>query len=240
MLKNWCLLTLVLEKTLETPLDSKEIKPVNLKGDQQWVFTARIDAEAEAPVFWSFDMNRRLTGKAPYAGKDWGQKEKRASEDEMAGWRHQCNEYELGQILGDGEGQGGLECCSPWRAESRTQLGNWTTTAIHSYAFSYFMIFLIGNDHIFKQASTRSYAPGRGDLKIHPRMEKQVWSGGKMQDTFGTQFRWGIWGPWNVVLSEISTQRSTWSSSGLKAIWSCSRHKSDKASQHGAQLSPAK
>ena len=170
----------------------------------------------------------------------WERLRAEGEEDEMAGWRHQCNEYELGQILGDGEGQGGLECCSPWRAESRTQLGNWTTTAIHSYAFSYFMIFLIGNDHIFKQASTRSYAPGRGDLKIHPRMEQQVWSRGKMQDTFETQFRLGIWGPWNVVLSEISTQRSTWSSSGLKAIWSCSRHKSDKASQHGAQLSPAK
>ena len=99
-------------KTPESPLDSKEIKPVNLMGDQPWIFTGRIEAEAEALVFWSSDVNSRLIGKVPDAGKDWGQKEKRASEDEMAGWHHQCNEHELGQTLG--QGQGGLECCGPW------------------------------------------------------------------------------------------------------------------------------
>ena len=78
------------------------------------MFTRRTDAEAEAPVFWSSDANRRLTGKVPDAGKDGGQKEKRASEYEMVGWHHQCNESELGQTPGDGEGQGGLACCSPW------------------------------------------------------------------------------------------------------------------------------
>ena len=107
----------MLEKTLQSPLDSKEIKLVNLKGDQPWLFTGRTDAEAEAEasVFWSLDVNRQLTRKVPDAGKDWGQKEKRASEDEMAGWHHQCN----GQTLGDGEGQGRLVCCSPWgRKES--------------------------------------------------------------------------------------------------------------------------
>ena len=85
MPKNWCLQTVVLEKTPESPLDSKEIKPVNLKGDQPWIFIGRTDAEAEAPVFWSSDANRQLTGKIPDAGKYWGQKEKRVSEDEMAG-----------------------------------------------------------------------------------------------------------------------------------------------------------
>ena len=94
--KNWCLRTVVLEKTLESPLDSKEIKPVNLKGNQPWILFGRTDAEAEAPVFWSPDANSWFIGKVPDAGKDWGQKEKRASEDEMAGWLHQCNGHELG------------------------------------------------------------------------------------------------------------------------------------------------
>ena len=123
--KNWCLRTVVLEKTSESPLDSKEIKPVNLKGDKPWIFTGR--TEAEAPVFWLSDVNRWLIGKAPDAGKDWGQ-EKRVSEDEVAGQHHQCNEHELGQTLGDGEGQGGLMRYSPQVAESWTQLGNWRTT----------------------------------------------------------------------------------------------------------------
>ena len=112
--KNWCFQTLVLEKTPESLLDSKEIKPVNLKVDQPWTFTGRTDAEAEAPVFWFSDVNRELIGKVPDAWKDWGQKEKRASEGEMAGQHHWCNEHELGQTPGDGEGQGGLVYYSPW------------------------------------------------------------------------------------------------------------------------------
>ena len=86
--KNWWLHTVVLEKAPETPLDSREIKPANLKGNQPWIFTGRTDAKAEAPVFWSSDENRQPIGKVPDAGKDWGQEEKRASEDEMAGWHH--------------------------------------------------------------------------------------------------------------------------------------------------------
>ena len=96
MPKNWCFQTVVLEKTPESPLDSKEIKPVNLQGDQPWIFTGRTDAEAEAPVFWSSDAHRWLIGKVPDAWKEWGQKEKRASEDEMAGWHHWCNGHVLG------------------------------------------------------------------------------------------------------------------------------------------------
>ena len=86
----------------------------NLEGDQSWIFTRRTNAEAEALVFWSSDVNRRLIGKVPDAGKDQGQKEKRASEGEIGGWHHQCSDCELGQTLGDGEGQGGLVCCPPW------------------------------------------------------------------------------------------------------------------------------
>ena len=112
--KNWLLWTVVLEKTLESPLDCKEIQPVHPKGNQLWILTGRTDAKAEAPVFWSSDENWQLIGKVPEAGKDRGQKEKRASEDEMAGRHHQCTRHELGQTPGDGDGQGGLVCCSPW------------------------------------------------------------------------------------------------------------------------------
>ena len=109
---NWWLRTVVLEKTPESHLDSKEIKSVNLMGDQSWIFTGRTDAEAETPLFWSFNVNSWLIGKVPGAGKGWGQK--KASENEMAEQHHWCSEHELGQTLGDGEGQGGLAFCSPW------------------------------------------------------------------------------------------------------------------------------
>ena len=123
--KNWCLWTMVLEKTPGIPLDNKEIKPVNLKGDQPWIFTGITDAEA--PVFWTSDVSGQLTGKVPDAGKDWGQNEKRASEDEMAGLHQGFNEHELGQILGDGEGKGGLACWSPWGSQSWLWPNVWTT-----------------------------------------------------------------------------------------------------------------
>ena len=111
---NWGLQTVVLEKTPERLLDSEQIKPVNLKGNQPWIVTGRIDAKAEAPVFWLAAVNSQFTGKVPNAGKDWGQKEKRTSEDETAGWYHWCNGHELGQTWGGGEGQGGLVCFSSW------------------------------------------------------------------------------------------------------------------------------
>ena len=111
----------------KSPLDSKEIKSVNLKADQAWIFTGRTNAEAEAPVFWSCDVNRRLIGKVPDVGKYWGQKEKRASEGEMAEGHHQCNEHEPGQTLGDGKGQGGLACCSPWGCRVRH---SWATEQV--------------------------------------------------------------------------------------------------------------
>ena len=98
----------MLEKTPETPLDGKEIKPGNLKGNQLWLFTGRTDTEAEALVFWSSDMNIRLIGKVPDVGKDQGQKEKRVFKDAMAGWHHQWNEQELGQTPGGDEEQGGV------------------------------------------------------------------------------------------------------------------------------------
>ena len=104
--------TVGLENTLESPLDSKEIKLVNPKGNQPWIFTGRTDAEA--PILWSSDAKSRLIGKDPDAGKDWGQEEKGATEDEMVEWHHQLNGHGFEQTLRDGEGQGSLSCCSPW------------------------------------------------------------------------------------------------------------------------------
>ena len=103
---------LVLEKTVESPLDSK-IKTVNPKGNQLWIFTGRTDAEAEAPLLWPPDAKSWLTRKGPGAGKDWQQEEKGTTEDEMVGWRHWLNGHEFEQAPGDSEGQGSLLCCSP-------------------------------------------------------------------------------------------------------------------------------
>ena len=104
----------MLEKTLESPLDCKEIQPVYPKGDQSWVFIGRTDAEAETPVFWPPDEKSRLTGKDPDAGKDGRWEEKRTTEDDMVGWHHRLDGHESEQTLGVGDGQGGLACCSPW------------------------------------------------------------------------------------------------------------------------------
>ena len=126
--KNWHLQTVVLEKASESPLDSKEIKLINLNANQLWILDGRADAEAEAPVFWSSDMNSQLIGKVPDTGRDWGRRRiKKVSEGEMAGWHHWHNGRERGQTLGDGEGQEGLTHCSPWgHKESKTtgQLNN--------------------------------------------------------------------------------------------------------------------
>ena len=110
--KNWCFWTVVLEKTLGSPLGCKEIKPTNPKENQPWIVFGRTNGEAL--ILWSPDANSQLIGKVLDAGKNWRQKEKRVSEDEMAGWHHRCKEHEPGQTPGDGEGQGGLVCCSSW------------------------------------------------------------------------------------------------------------------------------
>ena len=103
----------VLEKTLESPLDSKEIKPINPKGNQPWILIGRTDAKAEAPIFWPPDVKIWLVGKDSDAGKDWRQK-KRAAEDETFGWYHGFKGCKSEKTLGDSEGQGSLECSSPW------------------------------------------------------------------------------------------------------------------------------
>ena len=145
-LKNWCFWTVVLEMTLESPLDRKEIKLVNPKGNQPWIVTGTIDTEAEAPILQSPDEKSWLTGIDPDAGKDWGQEEKGATENEMVGWHHQLNGHEFEQTPGDSEGQDSLACCSPWshkELDTTEQLKNnkckckaiprWTWTEYRNY-----------------------------------------------------------------------------------------------------------
>ena len=126
-LKNWCFWTVVLEKTLESPLDCKEIQPVHPKGNQCWIFIGRINAEAETPILWPPDAKNGLTGKDPDAGKDWRQEEKGMTEDEMVGWHHWLNWHEFEQALRVGDGQGSL-VWSPWghKESDTTERLNWT------------------------------------------------------------------------------------------------------------------
>ena len=113
VLKNWCFWTVVLEKTLESTLDCKEIRPDNPKGNQHCIFIGRIDAQAEAPILWPPDVKSWLIIKDPDARKNW-RKEKGTTEDEMVGWYHRLNGHEFEQTPGDSEGQGSLVCCNSW------------------------------------------------------------------------------------------------------------------------------
>ena len=130
VLKNWCFWTVVLEKTLESPLDSKEIKPVHPKGNQYWIIIGKTDAEAKTPILWPPDAKSQLIRKDPDAGKDWRQEKKGTTEDEMVGWHHWFSGHEfdkLWEMVKDRE---------TWRAtvhevtKSQTQLSNWTTTTL--------------------------------------------------------------------------------------------------------------
>ena len=125
--KNWYFWTVVLEKTLQSPLACKEIQPVHPKGDQSWVFIGRTDVEAETPILWPPDVKSWLIWKDPDTWKDWGQ-EKGKTEDEMVGWHHQLNGHEFGWTPGVGDGQGGLVCCSTCghKESDLTEQLNWT------------------------------------------------------------------------------------------------------------------
>ena len=126
--KNWCFRTVVLEKTLESPLDCKEIQPVHSEGDQSWVFFGRTDAKAETPVLWPPHAKSWLIGKDSDAGRDWGQEEKGTTEDKMVGWHHILDGHELVWTLGVGDGQGSLACCNSWghKESDMTEWLNWT------------------------------------------------------------------------------------------------------------------
>ena len=128
VLKNWCFWTVVLEKTLESPLDCKEIQPVHPRRDQSWVFIGRTDIETETPILWSPDLKSWLFGKDPAAGKDWGREEKRTMADEMAGWHCRLGGHDFGWTPGVGDGQKSLVCGGSWghKELDMTEWLNWT------------------------------------------------------------------------------------------------------------------
>ena len=161
--KNSCFWTVVLEKTLESPLDSKEIQPVHPKGDQSWVFIGRTDAEAETPIFWPPDAKSWHIWKDPDSGKDWGQEEKEMTEDEMVEWHHQLDGHGFGWTPGVGDGQGGLVCHGSWscKESDATERLNWTemdfTESIYlfSQVFSGISrVFLIYNIKLFANSDS--------------------------------------------------------------------------------------
>ena len=136
-LKNWCFWAVVLEKTLESPLDCKDIQLVNPKENQPWIFIGRTDAEAETLILWPPNAKNRLIGKDPDAGKDWGQEEKGSTEDEMVGWYHRVDGHEFEQALGVIDGQGSLACCSPCgcKEPDTTEQLNWLTDHVNTSYF---------------------------------------------------------------------------------------------------------
>ena len=164
--KNWCFWTMVLEKTLASPLDYKEIQPVYPKGDQSWVFIGRTYAEAETPILWPPHVKCWLTGKDPDAGRDWGQEEKGTTEDEMAGWHHWLNEHESEWTPGVGDGQGGLAYCDTCgRKESdTTEWLNWTELVVQWLKF---WVPNAGGLGSIPGQVTRSHTPQLNDPMCH-------------------------------------------------------------------------
>ena len=140
--KNWCFCTVVLKKTLESPLGCKEIQPVHFKGDQSWVFIGGNDAKAETPILWPPHAKSWLIGKDPDVGRDWGQEEKGMTEDEMAGWHRRLDGCEFGWTLGVGDGQGGLMCCDSWdyKESDTTEWLNWTDPYFGEQLFDTFRL----------------------------------------------------------------------------------------------------
>ena len=141
--KNWCFWTVVLEKTLESPLDCKDIQPAHLRGDQSWVFIGRTDAEAETPIFWPPNVKSWLIWKNLDVGKDWRQEEKGTTEDEMVGWQHQLIRHGFGWTLVVGDGQGGLVCCGSWGCKE-----SYTTEQRNRTEMKIFLITLLNQTHL--------------------------------------------------------------------------------------------
>jgi len=152
--KNLCFWTVVLEKTLESLLDCKEIKPVNPKGNQSWIFIGRTGAEVEAPILWPPDVKNWLTGKDPDAGKDWRLEEKATTGDKMVGWHHRLHWHESKQAPGVGNGQGGPACFSLWghKESDTTEWLNWTLLKDETllYYYCHYIHFVDGKTEAWK------------------------------------------------------------------------------------------
>ena len=169
--KNWCFWNMVLEKTLESPLDCKEIQPVNPKGNLSWILIGRTDAEAEAPILWSPDMKNWLTGKDHDTGKDWRQEEKGMTEDEMVGWHHWLDGHEFEQAPALGDEQGGLVCCSPWGCKELDMIErlNWTEFWLQA---SYRMLGACGQG---SQLGGVWVHPGRKRWRVSGWEQRRLW-----------------------------------------------------------------
>ena len=155
--KNWRFWTVVLEKTLESPLDCKEIHPVHSEGDQPWDFFGRNDAKAETPVLWPPHVKSWLVGKDSDAGRDWGQEEKRMTEDEVAGWYHRLDGHEFEWTPWVGDGQGGLACCDSWgrKRSDTTERLNWTEHPhFHAYLDEMEIGWITAEDVLLKRGRT--------------------------------------------------------------------------------------
>ena len=177
--KNWCFWTVVLEKTLDGPLDCKEIKPVNPKGNQSWIFIRGTDPETEAPVLWPPDSKNWLIRKDPDAGKNWRQEEKGTTEDVMIEWPHRLNGHGFQQTRGDGERQGSLACCSPWITKSQTRLSYRKTTTFMVQRWPLSILWHLILQHIGKAGMNKyAHMPGKKskprDVKVLPKIGKNL------------------------------------------------------------------
>ena len=164
--KNWCFWTVVLEKTLESLLNCKEIKPANPKWNQSWIFIGRTDAEAETPILWPLDVKNWLIGKDPDARKDWKQEEKGTTEDEMVGWHHQLYAHEFEQALGVGDGQGDHGVTKSWTWPSDWTELNWSFTSLRQnyeadkgYFWRLSFVILLPSDNIGPLVLRALYCP---------------------------------------------------------------------------------
>ena len=159
--KNWCFWSVVLEKTLESPLDCKKIQPVHPKGDQSWVFIGRTDVEAETPILWPPHAKSWLIWRDPDAEKDWGQEEKGTTADEIVGWHHQLNGHEFGWTTDVGDGQGGLVCRGSWgcKESDATERLTWYWKIIHyfhNWGVGYFFSWRIGSRDTTQDLSNKN------------------------------------------------------------------------------------
>ena len=170
VLKNWCFWTVVLEKTLESPLDCKEMQPVHPKGNQSWIFIGRSDAEAEAPILCLPMWRTDSLEKTLMLGKIEVRRSRGTTEDESVGCHHRLNGYESEQTLGVGDGQGSLPCCSPWVAKSQARLSNWTELNWCVY------VFIWGGGVVVRWAHVIMEAKKSQDLqKANSRLKKGRW-----------------------------------------------------------------